>query len=308
MKAGTEEGRVKLAGASTRATARGRGCVGRLRDDAHEEKQQLLGTPAEQQGAEELPRVAILDADRGFMLVLDNRLRGAGFAHVFLRRAPQPEALVALELDALVVDVALLGSNRLDWLARVCKLRPDLDVLVCTHSSTVAERVRALRAGVADWLGKPCHPEELIARVEAITCSRRGLEQRDLRPLSCGELEIRPDQFQAFVGDRSLGLTRREYGLLELLARADGESLSREQLYETVWGRPMQRSDRSVDVFVHKLRGKLIKASPRFLYIHTEFRFGYRLAAEPVDGVPVLAASALAQAEKAGSLQQPLAA
>ena len=133
--------------------------------------------------------------------------------------------------------------------------------------------------------------------------------QRDLRPLSCGELEIRPDQFQAFVGGRSLGLTRREYGLIELLARADGESLSREQIYETVWGRPMPRSDRSVDVFVHKLRGKLSTASPHFLYVHTEFRFGYRLAPQPVDGALVLAASAIAlAAEDSAPLQQPLAA
>ena len=95
---------------------------------------------------------------------------------------------------------------------------------------------------------------------------------------------MRADQFQAFVDGVSLELTRREFELIELLASADGQVLPREDIYQRVWGYAMVRGDRSVDVFVRKLRSKLERFSPGWRYIHTHFGVGYRLAAEPVDG------------------------
>jgi DNA-binding response OmpR family regulator len=145
--------------------------------------------------------------------------------------------------------------------------------------------VRGLRLGADDWVSKPCHPEEVIARVEAVVRRRRRSEpRREIVPLSSGEVEIRPDQFQAFVNGRSIELTRREFELIELLSSAEGRVLEREEIYQRVWGYAMARGDRSVDVFVRKLRQKLEKASPGWRYIHTHFGIGYRFAAEPVDG------------------------
>ena len=99
-----------------------------------------------------------------------------------------------------------------------------------------------------------------------------------------GEVEVRPDQFQAFVGGVSADLTRREFELIQLLAAAEGRVLEREEIYQRVWGYAMARGDRSVDVFVRKLRQKLERASPGWRYIHTHFGIGYRFAAEPRDG------------------------
>jgi DNA-binding response OmpR family regulator len=223
-------------------------------------------------------RVAILDRDSGFLVPLANRLERLGWRHQTLSPRMSAKTLDAIEVDALIVDVAILGARRWKWLARLCEQRPDVRVVICTASSTVAERVCALRLGADDWLTKPCHPEELIARVEAVTSHRRRPETRDLEPVTVGEVEIRPDQYQAFVHGRSLRLTRREYQLIELLSRADGEVLAREDIYECLWGCEMIRNDRSVDVFVHKLRRKLERASPAWLYIHTHFGIGYRLA------------------------------
>jgi DNA-binding response OmpR family regulator len=231
-------------------------------------------------------RVAILDCDSGFLVVLANRMGRLGWKHRVLSARVSTKTLASMQVDALIVDVAILGPKRWKWLARLCEQRPDVRVVVCTASSTVAERVCALRLGADDWLSKPCHPEELIARVEAVTAHRRRPESRDLEPVSVGEVEIRPDQFQAFVHGRSLRLTRREYQLIELLSRAGGDVLAREHIYECLWGSEMIRNDRSVDVFVHKLRRKLERASPSWRYVHTHFRIGYRLAAESVDGSP----------------------
>jgi DNA-binding response OmpR family regulator len=101
-------------------------------------------------------------------------------------------------------------------------------------------------------------------------------------------VEIKPDQFQAFVEGRSIELTRREFELIELLASAEGRVLEREEIYQRVWGYAMARGDRSVDVFVRKLRQKLEKASPQWRYIHTHFGIGYRFAAEPAEGADLL--------------------
>jgi DNA-binding response OmpR family regulator len=98
-----------------------------------------------------------------------------------------------------------------------------------------------------------------------------------------GEVEIRSDQFQAFVEGHGLDLTRREFELIELLAAAEGRVLEREEIYSRLWGYAMVRGDRSVDVFVRKLRQKLEKASPHWRYIHTHFGIGYRFAAESLE-------------------------
>ena len=95
-----------------------------------------------------------------------------------------------------------------------------------------------------------------------------------------GELEIRADQFQAFVGGRSVDHAR-EFELLELLAQAQGKVLQREEIYQAVWGYAMRHGDRSVDVFVRKVRQKLETASPDWSYIHTHFGVGYRFQPEP---------------------------
>jgi DNA-binding response OmpR family regulator len=102
-------------------------------------------------------------------------------------------------------------------------------------------------------------------------------------PILAGEVEIHRDQYQAFVNGESIDLTRREFELIELLAGSGGRVLEREFIYQRLWGYSMVRGDRSVDVFVRKLRQKLERVSPGWRYIHTHFGIGYRFAAEPTD-------------------------
>jgi DNA-binding response OmpR family regulator len=233
-------------------------------------------------GARTAPlRLAIIDADSGFLHVVEKRVRARGWQQRVLGGAVPIEELVALRLGALVIDLSVLGAPGWAYLEQVCSALPALPVIVCTGPSTVAQRVRALRLGADDWLGKPCHPEELIARIEAIVRRGRMSAPPVERPvLEAGDISIRPDQFQAFVGSRSLDLTRREFELIRLLAANAGQVLEREAIYQRVWGYAMAHGDRSVDVFVRKLRQKLERASPAWRYIHTHFGVGYRFAPE----------------------------
>ncbi len=154
-------------------------------------------------------------------------------------------------------------------------------MIVCTGPTSVAQRVRGLRLGVDDWITKPCHPEEVLARVEAALRARQAsmTETHAVEATVAGEVEIRPEMFEAFVGGRAIGLTRREFELLQLLAGSQGRVVPRERIYERVWGYQMAHGDRSVDVFVRKLRRKLEAASPGWRYVHTHFGVGYRFGA-----------------------------
>jgi DNA-binding response OmpR family regulator len=248
-------------------------------------------------------RLAVIDTDSGFIQVLTKRLDGVGWQYRVLGSAPRVEDLVAMRLNALVVDLAMLGPDAWPFLDRVCNTLPGMGVIVCTGRSSVAQRVRGLRLGADDWLTKPCHPEELIARVEAVARRRKRAAVRiDAGPLVAGELEIRLDQFQAFVSGRSLDLTRREFEVLQLLAEAEGQVLQREEIYQRVWGYAMARGDRSVDVFVRKVRQKLEAASPDWEYIHTHFGVGYRFdpkgESTPVADEPVSAPAVAPQPEE----------
>src|ERR687891_648732 len=213
-------------------------------------------------------RLAVIDTDSSFLTVLGKRLEGAGWEH------------------RVLADISVLGPQGWEFLERVCGAIPGLGVLVCTSQSTVAQRVRGLRLGADDWIGKPSHPEEVMARIEAVVRRRKRAAARDdLGPLFSGELEIRPDQYQAFVSGQSIGLTRREFELLQLLAEAHDQVIEREEIYQKVWGYAMAHGDRSVDVFVRKLRQKLQRHSANWRYIHTHFGIGYRFDPEPVGTV-----------------------
>ena len=98
--------------------------------------------------------------------------------------------------------------------------------------------------------------------------------------LRAGDLEVRPADHLAQIDGRALSLSSRELELLVALVRNRGRIVPREELYATVWGTPLRANDRSVDVYVHKLRSKLARAIPECGFIHTHFGFGYRFEPE----------------------------
>jgi DNA-binding response OmpR family regulator len=241
-------------------------------------------------------RLAVIDRDPGFMQVLANRLDALGWDHRSLSSAVTADAMVAMRLSALVIDIGVLGPTGWEYLERVCSRLPGLAVIVCTGPSSVGQRVRGLRLGADAWMTKPCHAEELICVIEAATRRHRRSEMPALEAaVDVGEITVRPDLYQAYAGEASLELTAREFEILHLLAQSD-RVLRREEIYERVWGYAMAHGDRSVDVFVRKLRQKLRSASPSWSYIHTHFGVGYRFAPEPDDSDPAAAGQPVATA------------
>ena len=116
--------------------------------------------------------------------------------------------------------------------------------------------------------------EESIALVPATAHSSSEV-------IDVGPLQILPEEHLARANGRALVLSIRELRLLTELGRRADRIMPREELFRLVWGREMRAGDRSVDVYVRKLRVKLEDALPGWRFIHTHFGFGYRLAAEP---------------------------
>jgi len=229
-------------------------------------------------------RIALVDPESAFTQVVIKRAEQLDWRHRIFATPPPIDELQAMKLNAIVLDLEVCGEGegRWEYLARLAAALPDTGLVVATASSTVAQRVRGLRLGADDWIVKPSHPEEVLARVQAVVRRRRGAEvKRAPDPSAHGELQIRPDRYQVHVGGTSSGLTRREYELTLLLVAAEGRVLEREEIYRRIWGYEMPRGDRSVDVFVRKIRKKIEVLSPGWRYIHTHFGIGYRFEAEP---------------------------
>lgn len=223
------------------------------------------------------PRIAVIASDRAFVQVLLNRVDRLGWQALAHDSAPHVHELLGERLSAVVVDPDVLDEDVFSFLESVGKVAPELALVVVSDASSVRDRVRALHLGADDWITKPCHPDEVAARIEAILRrARRATSRLMTAPSVSGELEIDLSRFQVYVGDQSLDFTRREFEVLRLLAGAVGKVLTREEIYEQVWGYRMAHGDRSVDVFVRKVRQKLEKASPAWTYIHTHFGLGYR--------------------------------
>jgi DNA-binding response OmpR family regulator len=253
-------------------------------------------------------RVALIDDDSGLLTLLERRFAPLRWESEVVPYPAGAEQLAAMRLHAVVINPALTG---LDYLERLARALPGVALVVCAAPAPVADRVRALRGGADDWVTKPCHPEELVARIEAVLRRRRvGELPLEQEPFLAGELAIRPDRFDAYVGEQAASLSRKEFELLYQLAAVEGRVLEREEIYQRVWGYTMVRGDRSVDVFVRKLRNKLEKISSDWRYVHTHFGVGYRFAAEQTsqagEGAPASAGSAqLAGAGPPGSPSPP---
>ena len=184
--------------------------------------------------------------------------------------------------DVCVVDLMLPRTDgwRLIEAARAEGL--GTPIIVVSARGTEHDRVHALEIGADDYLVKPFSMKELVARVQA--AARRGVrgvpEDRG-EELVIEELRIDPRSVNAFVDGENAELTPTEFRLLYTLALEPGRVATRDELLQKIWGRRETHRDRTVDVFVGRLRDKIDRRAPKHTFIQTRYGVGYKLDPAP---------------------------
>ena len=228
--------------------------------------------------------ILIVEDNSRLVAMLDRALREQGYR---VRSARDGEAgltsAIESEPDLVILDVGLPRRNGFDVVRELRKRGLRTPTLMLTARREVADRVAGLDAGADDYLVKPFDVDELTARVRALL-RRASAQERDAR-LRVGNVVLDPVARTAERGDRQLGLTQREFELLECFMRHPGEALARSAIAKFVWHGAVEGVDSNiVDVYVAYLRKKL-DAEGEEPMLHTLRGVGYMFRAPSSAGV-----------------------
>jgi DNA-binding response OmpR family regulator len=221
--------------------------------------------------AEDPKRVLIIEDDPEIAELLQAELGEAGYA---VDWAPgDMQGLVKLRENPPHLIVLDLGLPDLDGaeIARRAKQHGDVPIIVLTATDAVERKVQLLLGGADDYLTKPFHPAELLARIQVQLRRGEGGEVRRV-----GDLEIELETRRVRAGGREVALSPKEFALLELLSSRPGRVFSRDEIARHIWGRPLETESNVVDVHVANLRAKLREAGA-YGYLRTVRGVGYAL-------------------------------
>jgi DNA-binding response OmpR family regulator len=224
-------------------------------------------------------RLLLVDDDRFLLDNVKRLLSAQGYEVRTASSAEDAFRKVAEEPpDLMVLDVGLPDSDGVSLCRRI-RAKWRFPVIMLTARSDALDKVIGLEVGADDYLTKPFEPAELVARVRAQLRRSQEYQATDASPgpLTIGALEIDHDSRHARVDGRTVSLTNKEFELLALLAKNAGRVLTREVLFETVWGYEMDFNSNSLDVYMYRLRKKLESDPDNPRYLHTLKGYGYRL-------------------------------
>ncbi len=176
--------------------------------------------------------------------------------------------------DLIILDVMLPDIDGLSICRQLREAELQTPVLMLTAKDAIPDRVAGLEAGADDYLVKPFAFEELLARLKALNRRKAPIETEG--PLNFTDLTLNPSTRMAKRGDRVIELTAKEYDLLELFMRHPNQVLTRDQIYERIWGYDFGGESNIIEVYIRYLRSKLeANSEPRLL--HTVRGVGYAL-------------------------------
>jgi DNA-binding response OmpR family regulator len=183
-----------------------------------------------------------------------------------------------LKPDLVVLDIMLPGVDGLTICKEIRK-QSQVPIIMLTARDEVTDKVVGLEVGADDYLTKPFHPQELVARAKALV-RRARLEPDQPRLVRAGELEVDLERHEVRWGERRVQLRPKEFDLLALLAKHPGRVFQRSELLDLVWGYDFPGYTRTVDVHIQQLREKLTESGVTDPAIHTVWGVGYKLELE----------------------------
>ena len=226
--------------------------------------------------------VLVVEDDDDIARLVRYHLESAGFrVQMFPRANGVIEAAEDSPPAVFLLDIMIPGGSGLDLCrqARQSKLLAHVPIIFLTARGSESDRVSGLEIGADDYITKPFSPRELVARVKAVL--RRF--ERPLHPakISAGEIEIDSGAMTVVVRGARVETTATEFRLLEYMARHSGQVFTRDQLLDAVWRDRQYVTERSVDVYVRKLREKIEQQPDSPEYLRTVRGAGYRFEAPP---------------------------
>jgi DNA-binding response OmpR family regulator len=228
-------------------------------------------------------KVLIIEDDDVIAEGMSRHLASAGFDPLWVSKGEAGLARLRYERpDVCVLDLMLPGVDGWKLIETARSEGIGTPIVVVSARGTEHDRVHALEIGADDYLVKPFSMKELVARVRV--AARRGVraqEEQRGEPVDAEELRIDPRNVQAYVDGKSAELTPTEFRLLYALALERGRVVTRDELLQKVWGRRQSHRDRTVDVFVRKLRDKIDASGARHTFIQTRYGVGYKFEPEP---------------------------
>ncbi|MEP6909782.1 MAG: response regulator transcription factor [Actinomycetota bacterium] len=227
--------------------------------------------------------VLIVEDDEVIGRAMAQHLGAAGFEPLLVSKGDLGLARLRYEHpDVCVLDLMLPGRDGWSVIESARAEGIGTPIVVVSARGTEHDRIHALELGADDYLVKPFSMKELVARVQA--AARRGVRAQDLHrgeAIEIEELRIDPREVQAYVDGVDAELTPTEFRLLYTLALDPGRVATRDELLQKIWGRRAGHRDRTVDVYVRRLRDKIDRRAPRHDFIHTRYGVGYKLEAIP---------------------------
>ncbi|MFM9071380.1 MAG: response regulator transcription factor [Acidimicrobiaceae bacterium] len=219
--------------------------------------------------------IVIAEDDQSVRNALQKILELEGFNVVAVKDGVAAlETILLAKPSAAVIDVMMPFTDGLSVCRELRHRKNRTPILLLTARAEVGDRVAGLDAGADDYLVKPFSVDELLARVRALV--RRNYTSESSAILVLADLTLNPISREVTRGDRQIELTKTEFELLQLLLEQTGVVLSREYLYEHIWGFDFETNSKSLDVYIGYLRRK-IENSDEIKLLHTVRGVGYVL-------------------------------
>lgn len=226
-----------------------------------------------------MDKILLVDDDVDLTSMLSQYLEHEGFETMTIHDGEAGVAEATSREYALVVlDIMMPRLSGIDALRRI-RAASSVPVLMLTARGDDIDRIVGLDMGADDYVPKPCTPGELVARIRAILrrVEGRGARGNASRVVEVGELVLWPGNRRATWQGRSLELTGTEFNLLEVLAAHSGQLVSKQDISQQAFGRPLGRFDRRIDVHISSIRQKLGSRPDGQSWIQSVRGLGYQL-------------------------------
>lgn len=232
-------------------------------------------------------RVLLVDDDVELCQLLAEFLVGSGFEVDYVHQGQTAVGRLAHAAerdgyDAVVLDIMMPGMSGLDVLQNV-RRHNNVPIIMLTGRGDDIDRIVGLEMGADDYLGKPCNPRELAARLTAVlrrSAATAEVPTEPVEPVSGFGINVDPRSLQASYQGETIDFTSAEFRTLQILMQHAGETLSKEFLTEKVLNRKLSAHDRSIDVHISRVRQKLTKYTRQDSLIKSVRGVGYQFLVE----------------------------